>query len=106
MTPAQWTPRLVQQRLRESFAIERQPPATRSPVAVERANEALSWLALVDDLAERRYLAAWALARDRDLSIRAMLRCRRWAPSTFYRSVGAASARIAASLDERGVAVR
>ncbi len=106
MTPAQWTPRLVQQRLREAFAVERQPPAARSPLAVERANEALSWLQWVDDLTARHYLAAWALAADRRLSIRAMLRCRRWSPSTFYRSVGAASARIAASLDERGVAVR
>lgn len=106
MTPTQWTPRLVQQRLREVFALERQPPAARSPVAVERANEALSWLALVDDQVDRRYLAAWALARDRGLSIHAMLRCRRWAKTSFYRSVDAAAARIAASLDERGVTVR
>jgi hypothetical protein len=106
MIPAQWTPRLVQQRLREAFAVERQPPATRSPLAVERANEALSWLVLVDDVAERRYLAAQALAADRGLSIRAMLRCRRWSHSTFYRSVGAAASQIAASLSERGVAVR
>ena len=106
MTPAQWTPRLVQQRLREAFAVERQPPATRSPLAVERANEALSWLQWVDDLTARRYLAAWAVARDRGLSVRAMLRCRRWAPATFYRKIDGGAARIAASLDERGVAVR
>ena len=102
---AQWTPRLVQQRLREYFAVERQPPATRSALAVERANEAAAWLEWVD-LTERRNLAAWAMARDRRLPIRPLLRCRRWSPSTFYRSVGAASARIAASLDERDVAVR
>jgi hypothetical protein len=103
---AQWTPQLVQQRLREYFALERQPPAARSPLAVERANEAAAWLQLVDDVNQRRYLAAWALAQDRRLPIRPLLRCRRWSPSTFYRSVGAAAARIAASLDERGVAVR
>jgi hypothetical protein len=103
---AQWTPGLVQQRLREYFAVERQAAATRSPLAVERANEAVAWLELVDDVAERRYLAAWAMARDHRLPIRPMLRCRRWSPSTFYRSVGAAASVIAASLGERGVPVR
>jgi hypothetical protein len=98
-----WSSRLVQQRLRETFAVERLPAAERSPVAVQRANEARGWLAWVDEAAAR-YLAAQALCADRGLPIRSLLRARGWPRTSFYRSVDEAASRIAAELTARGVA--
>jgi hypothetical protein len=96
-----WTSRLVQQRLREALVVERRPASERTTLDVLRAQEAR----LVDK-SERQFLAAQALAADAGLSTRAMLRARGWPRTTFYRAVGNAASRIAAALDERGVAVR
>ena len=100
-----WTGKLVQQRLREALACERRPAGERTTLDVLRAQEALGWLCLVEK-SERRFLAAQALGADAGLSTRAMLRARGWPPSTFYRAVGSAAARIANELDARGVTVR
>jgi hypothetical protein len=97
-----WSSKLVQQRLRESFAVERLSAAERSPVAVQRANEARRWLALVNEAAAR-YLAAQALCADRGLPIRSLLRARGWSRTSFYRATTDAASRIAAELTARGV---
>ena len=75
------------------------------PVEVSRMEESLGWLLLVEE-GERRCLAAWLRCRLAVLPLRKVLRQRGWSRSTFYRRVDGASARIAAILGERGVAVR
>jgi hypothetical protein len=142
---AQWTPRLVQQRLREACTVELRlpdkdrprglasawPAATlyefhdilhwddarervwRSwsrakgayPFEVSRMEEALGWLSLVEE-GERRVLSVWALTAARRIPLRKVLRQRGWAPTTFYRKLDGGAARIASTLDARGVAVR
>ena len=72
---------------------------------ITRMEESFSWLQWVDE-GERRCLAAWAAATAGRIPVRKVLRKRGWVPGTFYRKVRAGSGRIAAILDQRGVAVR
>ena len=72
---------------------------------VSRMEQSFDWLQSLPD-GERRCLAAWALAKSRNIPVRKMLRRRNWHPTTFYRRVDQAAVRIADALNAKGVQVR
>jgi hypothetical protein len=92
-----WTAILVKQRLREAFSHRCDGP--ESP-AIPRAKEAIAWLAWLDR-SEARLVSLWALAAaERDMPpLRAVLRSRGVAPTTFYRQVNAALDRLVLELE-------
>jgi len=77
------------------------------PYEVTRRDEAMAWLALLAAWpGEQRCLHAWAATTANRRSLARVMRIKGWRKGTFYRRVKAGSARIADSLNGKGVAVR